>query len=164
MARPVLLEVRGEVTVAGVVLVGKADRIDRGEDGRVHILDYKTGTPPSKAQQMRFSKQLLIEAAMAERGAFGALGPVKVAGAAYVGLGAEARVVDAPLDEMPTGRVWDELALLLSRYADPGRGFSARIAVDTDRHEGEHDHLARFGEWGHSDAVAPLVVGEDEGA
>jgi double-strand break repair protein AddB len=160
-ARPQLFEVRGEVAVAGVLIVGKADRIDVGPDGRVHILDYKTGEPPSLKRQKHFAKQLLIEAAMAERGAFGALGPVEVAGAAYVGLGAEARVVHAPLDEVPTGRVWDELALLLARYAEPSRGFSARIAVDSDRHEGEHDHLARFGEWGHSDAVQPEVVGED---
>jgi len=53
-------------------LVGRADRIERYRDGRLGILDYKTGPPPSQKQvDAGLAPQLLLEAAMAEAGAFG---------------------------------------------------------------------------------------------
>lgn len=48
--RPERAEVKGEAEVAGIRLIGQADRIDRLADGRLAILDYKTGKPPSKSQ------------------------------------------------------------------------------------------------------------------
>ena len=59
-------------------LYGTPDRIDALPDGWLHILDYKTGTPPTKKQQEQFDKQLLLAAAMAERGGFRQLGPMKI--------------------------------------------------------------------------------------
>ena len=54
-------------------LVGRADRIERRREGGLAILDYKTGTPPSqKDVDAGLAPQLLLEAAMAEAGAFGA--------------------------------------------------------------------------------------------
>ncbi|MCC6719244.1 MAG: double-strand break repair protein AddB [Acetobacteraceae bacterium] len=52
-------------------LTGRADRIERRTDGMLAILDYKTGAPPSHADvQAGFAAQLLLEAAMAQDGAF----------------------------------------------------------------------------------------------
>jgi ATP-dependent helicase/nuclease subunit B len=52
-------------------LTGRADRIERRRDGGLAILDYKTGTPPSqKDVDAGLAPQLLLEAAMAEAGAF----------------------------------------------------------------------------------------------
>jgi ATP-dependent helicase/nuclease subunit B len=54
-------------------LVGRADRIERRADGALAILDYKTGTPPTQKEvDAGLAPQLLLEAAMAEAGAFGA--------------------------------------------------------------------------------------------
>ncbi len=74
---PVFIETKGGVDLAGMGfrLTARPDRIDELPDGRLHILDYKTGDPPSAKQQKAFDKQLLLEAAMAERGAFAELGP-----------------------------------------------------------------------------------------
>jgi ATP-dependent helicase/nuclease subunit B len=47
---PLAAEAKGEADVAGVRLIGRVDRIDRLPDGRLAILDYKTGKPPSRAQ------------------------------------------------------------------------------------------------------------------
>ncbi len=53
-------------------LSGRADRIERRSEGGLAILDYKTGTPPSQKEvDAGLAPQLLLEAAMAEAGAFG---------------------------------------------------------------------------------------------
>jgi ATP-dependent helicase/nuclease subunit B len=53
-------------------LSGRADRIERRGEGGLAILDYKTGTPPSQKEvDAGLAPQLLLEAAMAEAGAFG---------------------------------------------------------------------------------------------
>ena len=54
-------------------LTGRADRIEQRREGGLAILDYKTGTPPSQKEvDSGLAPQLLLEAAMAEAGAFGA--------------------------------------------------------------------------------------------
>ena len=68
-------EIRGELSIRGSVgpftLVGKADRIDRTKDGRIAVIDYKTGTPPSNDEVIAgFSPQLPLEAAMIAGGGF----------------------------------------------------------------------------------------------
>jgi ATP-dependent helicase/nuclease subunit B len=68
---PLKSELRGRATIAGIELTGIADRIDRLDDGRLAIVDYKTGTAPSgKAVQAGYSMQLGLLAAIAERGGF----------------------------------------------------------------------------------------------
>jgi ATP-dependent helicase/nuclease subunit B len=57
--RPLAAETRGEAEVDGVLLHGKADRIDRLADGSLAIVDYKTGKAPAqKAVDAGFSLQL----------------------------------------------------------------------------------------------------------
>lgn len=43
-------EIKGEMTLAGVRVHGRADRIDRRADGQLVMVDYKTGKPPSGKQ------------------------------------------------------------------------------------------------------------------
>ncbi len=53
-------------------LTGRADRIERLFDGGIAILDYKTGTPPSKKDvEDGRAPQLPLEGAMVAAGAFG---------------------------------------------------------------------------------------------
>jgi len=47
---PVLWEKTGHIDVQGIRIHGRADRIDRLDDGALAIIDYKTGKPPSNAQ------------------------------------------------------------------------------------------------------------------
>ena len=75
---------RTEIGVSGVVLSGVADRIDVLEDGSAEILDFKTGSSPSKAQaHTLLSPQLALEGALLRRGAFrdaGSLSPTRAPG------------------------------------------------------------------------------------
>jgi len=47
--RVVAVEQWGEMTLRGVTIKARADRIDRLADGTLAIVDYKTGQPPSGA-------------------------------------------------------------------------------------------------------------------
>ncbi|TGT49400.1 hypothetical protein EN813_051250, partial [Mesorhizobium sp. M00.F.Ca.ET.170.01.1.1] len=71
-------EERAEKTVVGrtgVTLSGYADRVDLLAGGMADILDYKTGSSPSKAQaHTLLSPQLALEGALLRRGAFKELG------------------------------------------------------------------------------------------
>ncbi|MEM9350916.1 MAG: PD-(D/E)XK nuclease family protein, partial [Pseudomonadota bacterium] len=141
-----LAEASGEVSLDAIdfKLAGTADRIDVDDHARALIYDYKTGIPPSKREQAAFDKQLLLEAAMLERGAFDSVSADRVARAAYIGLGSNPKEIDAPLAETD---VWAEFTKLILRMLSPEHGFTSRRAMQTEAEEGRYDHLARFGEW-----------------
>ena len=59
----------GKLTLAGVEIKGRADRIDRTVDGSLVIVDYKSGQPPApKAVKAGYRMQLGLIGAMAEAG------------------------------------------------------------------------------------------------
>ncbi|WP_040671896.1 double-strand break repair protein AddB [Rhodobacter ferrooxidans] len=157
----VILESGGAIALAPLPfnLTAKPDRIDALPDGRLHILDYKTGTPPTEKQQAQFEKQLLLEAAMAERGAFAPIGARQVARISYVGLGTSPKLVETEVTEELLGKVWEDLHKLIARYLTRAQGYAARRAVFEERFPGDYDHLARYGEWETSDAPVPEDVG-----
>jgi double-strand break repair protein AddB len=147
--QPVLMEKRGAATLPGLdfTLTGKPDRIDRLEDGRLLLIDYKTGNPPTKPEQTHFDKQLLLTAAMAENGAFPDLGPAEVARIVFVGLKADLKTEVTDLAPGQITEVWAEFARLIAAYARPSQGYTPRRAMKTERDLSDYDHLSRFGEW-----------------
>ena len=71
---PALAEADGRIEVEGVTLIGKADRIDRLDDGTLAIVDYKTGTPPSPKQASQgYALQLGLIGLIAAKGGFKSL-------------------------------------------------------------------------------------------
>ena len=158
--KPAKLEGGGKMLVPGttVEITVKTDRIDMTDDNRVIVYDYKTGKPPSVKQQGVFDKQLLLTAALVEQGAFHQFGPREVMEAAYIGLGTSPSIVPAPLDEHPPAKVWAELATLLKAWADPARGYTARMALLSETSLSNYDHLSRFGEWDKSSTAVQQVL------
>lgn len=158
VARPAHFEARGRATIPdlGFTLTGTADRIDIDERGGAHVYDYKTGQAPTEKQQRLFDKQLLLEAAMIERGAFENLAPDHVARALFISLSpSDPKEVPAPLEDAPPETVWAEFTALIAAYADPAKGYTARRALLSDSDAGDYDHLARFGEWDVTDTATP---------
>lgn len=147
--KPAQLEVKGKATIPhlGFTLTAKADRIDLDKYGQAYLFDYKTSDPPKPAQQKAFDKQLLLEAAMLEKGGFENMGPVSVAKATYIGLAATPKEQDAPLNEEPVAIVWARFEQLISAYLEPDTGFTARRAMFKDSDKSDYDPLSRFGEW-----------------
>lgn len=156
-----LLEDRGSIMVDPLdfQLFGIPDRIDEMADGRLHLIDYKTGSPPTEAQQRAYDKQLILAAAMAERGGFKPLGMRDVARISYLGLGAGEKLVQTEITPDLTLKAWEGLVKLLTRYASRDQGYVARRAVFEDRFAGDYDHLARHGEWQMSDRAVAVTVG-----
>ena len=69
--RPLKAEIEGDTPLGGVVVQGRADRIDRLPDGSLAIIDYKTGQPPSqKSVREGFSLQLGLLGLIGRAGGF----------------------------------------------------------------------------------------------
>lgn len=146
-ARPGRAETRGLWPVAGIELVGKADRIDFDADGRAWLYDYKSSLPSAKETPL-FHPQLQIEALMLAAGAFEGLGRLDSAGAELISLGGDAGEARAlALEPEALDAVRARLLQRLAMLADPGTGFTARTVPQDSKWVGDYDHLARYGEW-----------------
>ncbi|WP_309086144.1 double-strand break repair protein AddB [Chelativorans sp.] len=147
-----------EVGATGKLLSGRADRIDVRRDGRADIIDYKTGSTPSKVQAHRLlAPQLALEAALLARGAFTGLGSPPPAELLYVRLKANGSVEPESIlkvkDSEKTGpelaeEAWQRLEKLLAWYDNPEAGYLSRaLPFKEGDMEGDYDHLARVLEW-----------------
>jgi ATP-dependent helicase/nuclease subunit B len=88
----ILAEVDGRMTIEAAAgrfeIVGRADRIERRRDGKIALIDYKTGSVPEAGDLAEgITPQLALEAAMVEQGGVAALGKASVAELAYWKLG-----------------------------------------------------------------------------
>ncbi len=160
---PLSTETSGEMVFAApggdFILNARADRIDWSPDGGLTIIDYKTGSVPSKKQmQSGLTPQLTLEAAMAAAGKFAEVEAGTVSQLVYMKLsggreaGKESGVaegVEALADEALKG--------LKKRVADFDKAstpyLSRPIPMFSHRF-GDYDHLARVREW---------MAGDDEG-
>lgn len=154
--RPLVTEVGGRMEFdgrAGVfLLTAKADRLDRLPDGRLAIIDYKTGVVPAASDiALGFSPQLPLEAAMAAAGGFRGLGPATVGQLAFWRLSGgepagEERVVrgePSALAEQAHGG----LEALIWAFDDPATAYCSRPWPERAPRFDAYAHLARVQEW-----------------
>ncbi|KQZ82785.1 double-strand break repair protein AddB [Mesorhizobium sp. Root157] len=154
-------EERAERTLvggSGVTLSGYADRVDLLAGGMADILDYKTGSSPSKGQaHTLLSPQLALEAALLRRGAFRELGKCEPSQLAFVRLKPNGEVIEESiLEHNRKARsaadlaedAWARLENLIVHYADPKTGYLSRaLPFREGEADGDYDHLARVLEW-----------------
>ena len=160
-------EISGEMTFDGVKVIGRADRIDRLADGRLAIVDYKTGAPPSKQQVTAgYALQLGLLGLIAGEGRFAdaRTGQV-VTGEArrfeYWSLGKTKKddsfgYCETPMkeDKARTGLLPDDylpfhadkLAEAIRLFIRGSKPFIARENPDYKGYN-EYDHLMRLEEW-----------------
>ena len=112
---------RPQVGRTGVTLSGCADRIDTLPANLADIIDYKTGTSPSKVQAHRLiAPQLALEAALLRRGAFAELGRREPADLSYIRLKANGEVVPESILE-----IHGSIRSAIELGEDPGRDWNA---------------------------------------
>lgn len=159
-ATPTAFEAEGKITLplSGVKLNGRADRIDRTEDGSWIAYDYKTGRASSVPQQKEYDKQLLLTAAMIEDGAFTTVDPAPVIAAEFLKLKAGLGSIKAPLDEEPTDSVREGVDRLLNSFNKETQGYPARGRMAKTDDKSDYDHLSRHGEWDITQAAQPEVI------
>jgi double-strand break repair protein AddB len=160
--QPWLLEHKAEWDIpgTGVTLRGTADRIDRMQDGRFALYDYKTSKVPSAAEEKSFNKQLWLEALMATHGAFGLPHPVEIAKIAYLGFGFPPQNLEHCPAHDDMIALLDDFKNRLIHMRDPHSIFLSRRAMFKLKHAYDYDHLARFGEWDHTTSYKPQPVGD----
>lgn len=155
--RHVIVEQRGErplmVGAREHTLSARADRIEVG-DGGIHVLDFKTGAPPTPAQvEAGYAPQLTLTGALAARGAFENQ-PLEPRGLTYVrvtGRKPPIEVLEANADLGPaeaSEAAWEGLVELLTAYENDTEPYRSRVAPQFfKRHPGDYAHLARVFEW-----------------
>jgi ATP-dependent helicase/nuclease subunit B len=155
-------EISGSMTVDGVKVMGRADRIDQLADGSLAIVDYKTGRVPSKAEvEAGFALQLGLLGLIAEAGGFAAEGvPAAAAtGFEYWSFGKKddsfgKRMSPMKLSSRESGlepekflpHHTEKLHLAIREYIKGRRPFTARENPDYKGYN-EYDQLMRLEEW-----------------
>jgi double-strand break repair protein AddB len=161
-------EVEGKLDIGagdGFQVAARADRIDIKDDGTVVIYDYKSGKIPShSAVNELYAPQLPLEAAIAEGGGFGDLGPRTVTALRYIkasGYGSGGEDNDAgtfPPRELARSSL-QALRRLITKFADVTTPYEAKRRPASAFRQvypfDENAHLARVQEW--------AVGGEEEG-
>jgi ATP-dependent helicase/nuclease subunit B len=137
-------------------LAGRADRIERRQAGRLAILDYKTGRPPSqKDVDAGLAPQLLLEAAMAEAGAFGdaisgaseELTYWHLTGGFHAGELRTLFKADAAAIAAAVGEARVALCALIDAYDAPGRCYLSQPQPGSAPRFSDYTQLARVAEW-----------------
>jgi ATP-dependent helicase/nuclease subunit B len=152
----ILVEVRGLLELpahaAKFRLKARADRLERHPDGRITVVDYKTGRLPDRTEVVTgLAPQLPLEAAMVEAGAFEEVGRAAVAELLFWQLrgdesgGEERRAASLDPAEL-AGHALAGLSRLIAHYDRPQTAYQARPKPEV-AWRGDYDHLARRGEW-----------------
>lgn len=154
-------EIKGSFTLAGVTIKGRADRIDRRADGRLIVVDYKTGAPPKGKQvQEGFALQLGTLALMAARHGFAGIAG-EPDGFEYWSFGksdesetgfgyctepvAEGRRAGLPREAF-LSKTEEFLLDAINRWIKGDEAFTARLNPDLAGYN-DYDQLMRLDEW-----------------
>ncbi|MCC7016426.1 MAG: double-strand break repair protein AddB [Rhodospirillales bacterium] len=149
-------EAKGKIAIPGPAgpfrLTAKADRIDRDAAGRLVILDYKTGAPPTKDEVAAgFAPQLPLEAMIAEAGGFAGVAAGAVAKLEYWRLkGGDpvGEIRTLPLDPAQLiAEAREGLSRLVAAFDDPATPYEARPRPDKAPRFSDYEHLARIKDW-----------------
>ena len=154
-----LTEVKGKIDIdvdEGAVSIGaKADRLDFTADNLCHVIDYKTGTPPTKAQVTKGrATQLMIEAFIARAGAFDGqndTGSVEIDRLEYWQLSGKEQLAGQIKDVTPTAfdpdSYFEDLTSLIRWFDDPAASYPSEPDSQNRPRFSNYRHLARVREW-----------------
>jgi ATP-dependent helicase/nuclease subunit B len=164
-------EADGKTEIEGIAIRGRADRIDRLSDGRLAIMDYKTGKAPGPKQVFNgFALQLGLIGLMAESG--GIKGVSGISGAfEYWSLakdnGQFGKISPPTSDGAKKGKnKTDEFVVFTNEKASEAirqwitgmEPFTAKLHPEYAPYA-DYDQLMRYDEW---NGREPLPLGDDQ--
>lgn len=167
--RAELERVAGEVKGALVIeapggqfrLRARADRIEVGRDGRIAVVDYKTGPIPAGGDVASgLSPQLSIEALIAERGGFERVDQAEAALLLFVQLKGNEPLAGVEQDPLGAKRDLRQVLVeaatgverLIAHFDDPATPYLPIPRPDIAPAFSDYEHLARVGEWNGTEA------------
>lgn len=149
----ILPEVRGEMTVNGVTLTAKSDRVECLKDGTLRIVDYKTGQPPTMVNVARgLAAQLTLTALIAEACGFNDI-QGEVSALEYWRLSATEPGTRSALDlrkssiTQAKADTREGFSQLLAAFADESTAYLACPDSQKAPDYNDYEHLERVKEW-----------------
>ena len=144
-------EVKGcmEIETAGgkFTVTAKADRIDETRDGKLRIIDYKTGKARSvKEVEAGFAPQLPLEGLIAEAGGFEGIGAAEVEELIYWQLGIKDVLVDKNVAKILED-TRTHLIELITQYDLDSMPYECHPNLKKNPEFDVYAHLARIKEW-----------------
>lgn len=144
---PIAAEIEGESEIDGIMLSGKADRIDRQADGSIAIIDYKTGSAPTyRAIDNGFALQLGLLGLIAGRNGFEGISGRAATFEYWSFAGGGKRVIaDKNIDDFlaHTAAIFRDAA---ARWLTGNEPFTAKLNPAFAPY-GDYDQLMRLEEW-----------------
>lgn len=144
-----------------IELKAKADRLERLPDGRVAIIDYKTGQIPSFREVVGLRRpQILIQGLIARNGRFGHLAQCEIAELALWSLAGRGAFDTTLVEDMAEylNQLEDGIVRLLAWFDDPANPYAAVAKAEVARRQDGYEHLSRVAEW----TAEPERLGDGE--
>lgn len=136
-------------------VTAKADRVDETVDGKINIIDYKTGKARSKKEvENAFAPQLPIEGLIAEHGGFENIGRADVSELIYWQLAKKETVIGDDVAKVLSNNL-QRIAELIHLFDFETTPYLSRPNPKHIPEYSDYEHLARVKEWS--------LTEEDEG-
>lgn len=129
------------------IITAKADRVDETKDGKINIIDYKTGQARSKKEiQTGYAPQLPIEGLIARYGGFNNILAQEVAGLIYWKLADKEIAVDDKVDDV-LEQNFKNIQELIALFDFDTTAYIAKPNPKYVTANKDYEHLARVKEW-----------------
>ena len=140
-------EIKYDLPCGQFTFTAKADRIDELLDGSINIIDYKTGSIPTKTQvETGHAMQLLLEGIIAQNGAYAINSNNTVNKLIYYRLGKEKLIMDSNLQEL-LDKSKDYIIKLVNTFDFETTPYHSRPTPKYIPKNKDYEHLARIREW-----------------
>lgn len=138
---------RFEAPAGPFTITAKADRVDETADGRINIIDYKTGEARSpKEVRAGYAPQLPIEALIAREGGFDGIPAKEVAALIYWQLGRKETRLDEEVDDILNTNL-KNLRELATLFDFPDTAYISKPNPRYAPKYSDYEQLARVKEW-----------------
>ena len=138
-----------EAPAGKFTLTAKADRIDETKDGKINIIDYKTGQARTVSEvSSGVAPQLPIEGLIAEHGGFAEITPNPVESLKYWQLGNKETSLNPQQTTQALENTLENIRQLIGLYDFESQPYFAKPNPTLAVKYSDYDHLERFLEWG----------------
>ena len=150
------VETKGEVVFETperkITFLAKADRIVVSSDGDAHIIDYKTGSVPTKKSVKEGrSTQMLVEAALLSKQGFSQIGKAETSQLEYWKLRGRGKPVteisNVSQPDLDIEDVYEAMCQLALRFENEDMAYWSEPDPRTKPAYSDYRHLARIKEW-----------------